>query len=73
LYVVRHNYTLMEHLRNVKELKFGKRIANLSLIYNGVSTGSAYGYGYGYYGEETEGPHTSLGSKIKKEPLSAES
>jgi capsular exopolysaccharide synthesis family protein len=72
LYVIRYNYTLLEHLKNVRDLKFSKRIANLSLIYNGVSSGSDYGYGYGYYGTEHEGTTSSLSSKNSKEPLSTE-
>ncbi|MCF2519165.1 tyrosine-protein kinase [Dyadobacter sp. CY351] len=58
LYVVRFNYTLLDHLKHIKELQRTKRFANLSLIYNGVDYAFGYGYVYGSggnaYGYHTE-------------------
>lgn len=51
LYVVRENYTLQDHLKNVAELKHSRRFPNLSLVYNGVNYGADYGYGHGYFDE----------------------
>ena len=73
LYVVRHNYTLLGHLRRIADLRKGKRFANLTVIYNGVNYGAGYGYGYGYggygygyYTEDDKSKGNDLGSKIKK-------
>ncbi|WP_025761921.1 GumC family protein [Dyadobacter tibetensis] len=58
LYVVRFNYTLLDHLKRIGDLYRTKRFKNLSIIYNGVNYGAGYGYGYGYggygYGYYTE-------------------
>jgi tyrosine-protein kinase Etk/Wzc len=73
LYVVRHNYTLLGHLRRIAELRKGKQFANLTIIYNGVNYGAGYGYGYGYggygygyYTEDDKSRGSDLGSRIKK-------
>jgi len=73
LYVVRHNYTVLGHLRRIADLRKGKRFANLTIIYNGVNYGAGYGYGYGYggygygyYTEDDKSKGGDLGSKIKK-------
>jgi tyrosine-protein kinase Etk/Wzc len=50
LYVVRYNYTILDHLSRIGELRRSKRFANLTVIFNGVNYGAGYGYGYGYGG-----------------------
>ncbi|MCE7066125.1 tyrosine-protein kinase [Dyadobacter sp. CY326] len=69
LYVIRYNYTLLEHLRSVRELKLTKRIANLSIVYNGVNGGSDYGYGYGYFSEANALPSIETTTASQEEPL----
>ena len=65
LYIVRQNYTSKDVLRFVNDLEENKRIENLYLVLNDVSSGSgvygygkySYGYGYGYgngYGSYTK-------------------
>lgn len=58
LYVVRFNYTLLDHLKRIGQLYKTKRFKNMSIVYNGVNYGAGYGYGYGYggygYGYYTE-------------------
>ena len=58
LYVVRFNYTLLDHLKRIGELSKSKRFKNMSVVFNGVNYGAGYGYGYGYggygYGYYTE-------------------
>lgn len=73
LYIVRFNYTVIDHLKRIGELQRTKRFANLSVIFNGVNYGAGYGYGYGYggygygyYAEETESRVQNMGSRIKK-------
>lgn len=73
LYVVRFNYTLLDHLKRIGEIQRGGRFSNLSVIFNGVKYGGGYGYGYGYggygYGYYTEDKETKvqgLESRIKK-------
>lgn len=73
LYIVRFNYTIMDHLKRIGELQRAKRFANLSVIFNGVNYGAGYGYGYGYggygygyYSEETEGASQNVGNRLKK-------
>jgi tyrosine-protein kinase Etk/Wzc len=74
LYIVRFNYTLVDHLRRIGELQRARRFSNLSVIFNGVNYGVGYGgygygyggYGYGYYAEETEAKSQSVGSRLKK-------
>nr|WP_288812014.1 tyrosine-protein kinase [uncultured Sphingobacterium sp.] len=73
LYIVRFNYTVLDHLRRIGELQRARRFKNLSVIFNGVNYGAGYGYGYGYggygygyYAEETEGAIQSMGSRLKK-------
>jgi len=73
LYVVRFNYTLMDHLKRISELQRAKRFANLSVIFNGVNYGSGYGYGYGYggygygyYTEDNKNKATDISSRLKK-------
>ena len=67
LYVVRFNYTLLDHLRRIGDLQRSKRFKNLSIIFNGVNYGAGYGYGYGYggygYGYYTEDDPSSTKSK----------
>ncbi|WP_026632561.1 GumC family protein [Dyadobacter alkalitolerans] len=71
LYIVRFNYTILDHLRRIGDLQKARRFANLSVIFNGVNYGAGYGYGYGYggygygyYSEESE--QSSLGKRLKK-------
>lgn len=72
LYVVRYNYTLMDNLKRIGELRKANRFANMSIIYNGVNYGAGYGYGYGYegygYGYYTDGskPRMDLGDRMKR-------
>ncbi|MCE7071020.1 polysaccharide biosynthesis tyrosine autokinase [Dyadobacter sp. CY327] len=72
LYIVRFNYTVLDHLRRIGELQRARRFSNLSVIFNGVNYGAGYGYGYGYggygYGYYTEETSSSseFGKKLKK-------
>lgn len=73
LYIVRFNYTVLDHLKRIAELQRAKRFANLSIIFNGVNYGAGYGYGYGYggygygyYAEESESAIQGVGSRLKK-------
>lgn len=74
LYIVRFNYTIMDHLKRIGELQRARRFANLAVIFNGVNYGVGYGYGYGYGGygygyyaeEEASGKSQNVGAKIKK-------
>ncbi|GAA4444692.1 tyrosine-protein kinase [Ravibacter arvi] len=50
LYLVRHNYTLRDHMKNIRLLIRQKRFKNLSVVFNAVNYGAGYGYGYGYGG-----------------------
>ncbi len=72
LYVVRHNYTLRDHLRRIAELQRSGRFPNLSVIFNGVKYGSGYGYGYGYggygygyYGEDDNTRTRKFSTRLK--------
>ncbi|MCF0055170.1 tyrosine-protein kinase [Dyadobacter sp. CY356] len=73
LYLVRFNYTLVDHLRRIGELQKAKRFSNLSVIFNGVNYGAGYGYGYGYggygygyYGDDKENKVQGIGYRLKK-------
>jgi tyrosine-protein kinase Etk/Wzc len=73
LYVVRFNYTVLDHLNRIGELKRSKRFANLSVIFNGVNYGAGYGYGYGYggygygyYTDDKKPKGMEFGGKLKK-------
>ncbi|REA64476.1 capsular biosynthesis protein [Dyadobacter luteus] len=73
LYVVRFNYTVLDHLTRIGELKRTKRFANLSVIFNGVNYGAGYGYGYGYggygygyYTDDKKPKGMEFGGKLKK-------
>ncbi|WP_254412296.1 GumC family protein [Dyadobacter diqingensis] len=73
LYLVRFNYTLIDHLKRIGELQRAKRFSNLSVIFNGVNYGAGYGYGYGYggygygyYGDDKETKVQSVGYRLKK-------
>ncbi|WP_031529037.1 GumC family protein [Dyadobacter crusticola] len=73
LYLVRFNYTLVDHLRRLSDLQRTNRFNNLSVIFNGVKYGAGYGYGYGYggygygyYGDEKENKVQSFESKLRK-------
>jgi len=73
LYVVRFNYTLLDHLTRIGELRRAKRFANLTVIYNGVNYGAGYGYGYGYggygygyYTDDKKPKAMEFGYKLKK-------
>lgn len=71
LYIVRFNYTLVDHLARIGELQRTRRFANLSIIFNGVSYGAGYGYGYGYggygYGYYTdEKDEKGVGTRLKR-------
>lgn len=73
LYVVRFNYTVLDHLTRIGELKRTRRFANLSVIFNGVNYGAGYGYGYGYggygygyYTDDKKPKGMEFGGKLKK-------
>jgi tyrosine-protein kinase Etk/Wzc len=73
LYVVRFNYTLLDHLSRIGDLRKSKRFNNLTVIYNGVNYGAGYGYGYGYggygygyYTDDKRSNSSELGNKLKK-------
>jgi tyrosine-protein kinase Etk/Wzc len=73
LYVVRHNYTVLDHLNRIGELRRSKRFANLTVIFNGVNYGAGYGYGYGYggygygyYTDDKKPKGMEFGHKLKK-------
>ncbi|MDQ6481555.1 polysaccharide biosynthesis tyrosine autokinase [Dyadobacter sp. LHD-138] len=73
LYLVRYNYTLVDHLKRIGELQRAKRFSNLSVIFNGVNYGAGYGYGYGYggygygyYGDDQETKVQNVGYRLKK-------
>lgn len=73
LYLVRFNYTLVDHLKRIGELQRAKRFSNLSVIFNGVNYGAGYGYGYGYggygygyYGDDKENKVQGIGYRMKK-------
>lgn len=73
LYLVRFNYTLVDHLKRIGELQRAKRFSNLSVIFNGVNYGAGYGYGYGYggygygyYGDDKETKVQNVGYRLKK-------
>src|SRR5690606_9220991 len=56
LYIVRHNYTKQNHLKNVNQLYTDKVLPRMGIVVNavqhkrGLGYGGTYGYGYGYYG-----------------------
>lgn len=73
LYLVRYNYTLVDHLRRIGDIQRAKRFSNLSVIFNGVNYGAGYGYGYGYggygygyYGDDKENKGQGVGYRLKK-------
>ncbi|GHB62884.1 GumC family protein [Persicitalea jodogahamensis] len=71
LYIVRYNYTLRAHLRDIAELQKAQRFNNLSLIFNSVNYGAGYGYGYGgygygYYEEDNDGQRKQILNRVKK-------
>jgi tyrosine-protein kinase Etk/Wzc len=73
LYLIRFNYTLVDHLKRIGELQKAKRFTNLSVIFNGVNYGAGYGYGYGYggygygyYGDDKDNKASGIGQRLKK-------
>ncbi|NIJ54981.1 GumC family protein [Dyadobacter arcticus] len=73
LYLVRFNYTQLDHLERISDLQRAHRFTNLSIIFNGVKYGGGYGYGYGYggygygyYGDEQESKIQTLETKLRK-------
>jgi tyrosine-protein kinase Etk/Wzc len=70
LYLVRYNYTLIDHLHNIRELHRSRRFRNLSVVYNGINYGGTYGgygygYGYGYYDTDAKSPKASWQKRVK--------
>lgn len=72
LYLVRYNYTLVDHLKRIGDLQTARRFSNLSVIFNGVNYGIGYGYGYGYggygygyYGDDKENK-MGIGYRLRK-------
>jgi len=55
LYVIRQNYTPVNHIKLINELYQTKRLVNLGVVVNGIKEekwngyGYSYGYGYGSY------------------------
>jgi tyrosine-protein kinase Etk/Wzc len=73
LYLVRFNYTILDHVSRIKDLTRSKRFSNLSVIFNGVNYGAGYGYGYGYggygygyYSDDDEGKKKGVKGRLKK-------
>ena len=73
LYLVRHNYTLRDHMKNIRSLIRQKRFKNLSVVFNAVNYGVGYGYGYGYggygygyYSEDKESKPSSILDQLTK-------
>lgn len=73
LYIVRFNYTILDHLKRIGELQRVRRFSNLSVVFNGVNYGAGYGYGYGYggygygyYSEDGGSSNQTVGSKFRK-------
>lgn len=73
LYIVRFNYTILDHLKRIGELQRVRRFNNLSVIFNGVNYGAGYGYGYGYggygygyYAEEADSGVQNVTDRLKK-------
>ena len=72
LYIVRYNYTVLDHLKRIGELQRARRFSNLSVIFNGVNYGAGYGYGYGYggygygYYAEEGSAKGGVGTRLKK-------
>lgn len=56
IYVVRYNQSKREDLKNIMELYKDNRVANLSLLFNGVKSKKLAGYGSAkIYGDNTNG------------------
>ncbi|MCF2504707.1 polysaccharide biosynthesis tyrosine autokinase [Dyadobacter sp. CY107] len=73
LYLVRFNYTILDHLKRIGELQKARRFSNLSVVFNGVNYGAGYGYGYGYggygygyYSEDGDTKTKNVNSMLKK-------
>lgn len=73
LYVIRYNYTLLDHLNRIGDLRRSKHFANLTVVFNGVNYGAGYGYGYGYggygygyYTDDKKPKAMEFGYKLKK-------
>lgn len=73
LYIVRFNYTVLDHLRRIGDLQRARRFSNLSVIFNGVKYGAGYGYGYGYggygygyYSEDIPSKTANVSQQLKK-------
>ncbi|MDB5024592.1 MAG: wzc 1 [Mucilaginibacter sp.] len=58
LFIVRHNYTIKNHIHAIDEYYRTEKFKNLKIILNsvdlqiGYGSSYGYGYGYGYYSEE---------------------
>ncbi|MBC7915801.1 MAG: polysaccharide biosynthesis tyrosine autokinase [Pyrinomonadaceae bacterium] len=50
MYVVRHDYTLINHLQFIKEIVANKTLSNINIVYNDLKTDEKNAY-EGYYGE----------------------
>lgn len=65
-YLVRHDVTFKDQIRNLDELYKNKRFPKLNVILNGIKLGGSYGYGYGYghgygyYSDDTKNHGSSL-------------
>jgi capsular exopolysaccharide synthesis family protein len=71
LYIIRHNYTMKEQLRGLKNLQQDKKLPGLGIVLNDIKAGDSYrygyggyGYGYGYYSENGHA-NSSVYQKVK--------
>ncbi len=76
MFIVRHNYTAKNQVRNINNYYMSKKFKNLNIVINGIylqkgysySYGYGYGYGYdgGYYSEEKPNDSKALSKWFKK-------
>lgn len=67
LFLVRQGYTFKQQLQISKDLYTSRKMPNMNIIVNDVTTGKGYGYSYGYgygYGYNTP-PRKGLSQRIK--------
>ena len=48
LYTIRANYTDIQLLEHIKEIKNAEKLHNIGIVFNGVENTGAYAYNYGY-------------------------
>jgi capsular exopolysaccharide synthesis family protein len=67
LFLVRQGYTFKQQLQISKDLYTSRKMPNMNIIVNDVTTGKGYGYSYGYgygYGYNTA-PRKGISDRIK--------